>query len=149
LICKHFNLSLAELWEKFDLPRYYVLLAEALDAEELEDYDRHRNIVNIALAHHAPKKLPKWKWSSIDQAGTKAFDSVTGKMTMTDAFAGLLGKAGGQVSKGSVDEYQRATGKPVAYRAPDGRIVDIEGNPVHRTPEHIILRLPQAEETSH
>lgn len=100
----------------------------------------------MALAYHAPKKIHKWKWSSIDQAGTKGFDAVTGKMTMTDAFIGLLGKAGGQVGNGSVDEYVKATGRPVAYRALDGSIVDIEGNPVQRTPDHIILRLPQAEE---
>jgi len=118
------------LWE------YYCLLAEALDAEELEEYNE---AVLTAIAFHNPKKLKNWKWASADKAGTVR----TGRQGVAETIANVVWEhtKGDIRPTGQAEEFARVTGRPLAYMDKAGNLFDAEGNPTERTPLTIIVRM--------
>lgn len=111
------------------------MLAVALDAEELEEY----NMATImAIAFNRPKTLKTWKWGSPDHAGTKpVYTSIRPAEAMVNLAATLLK---GDISpSGSGEEWARVTGRTVAYLTEAGELVDAEGNPADKTELTIIL----------
>lgn len=121
------------LWE------YYSLLAESLDAEELETFHLAQ-ITNIGF-NSDPKKLGrKWKWSTPDKAGTA-------KISPSDVAKSIVAFAismGGDPSRGgNVEEYARATGRIVAYQHPSGGLFDKKGRSVEKTDNTLIVKMPE------
>lgn len=127
-------MSYAELTDRVDIFTYYCLLAEALDAEELEEYN---HAAMTAIAFHKPGKINKWKWSSPDRAGTKP----SGTQEITNSIAGFVVKqTGGRVeANGSAEEFARVTGRPLAYVDEAGNLFDSLGNPTEKTPSTIVI----------
>lgn len=129
MICKHFNLSIEYIDEYLDLGKYYCLLAEALDAEELAD---HNLALLTAIAFHSPKQIKNWKWNSPDKAGTVDRDYVP--RSRTDQVTETLKDFGREVFKFNVDratrnpdramEFARITGRRILFMNPDGFLFD-------------------------
>ena len=143
LICKHFNISYIDLRDDIGYFDYLCLLAEALDAEELEDLDRYNEVVNTALAFHRPKKIKKHKWTSIDKAGTEPiFEGQGGVglgiLNFVAAHGGLDEKGDIRVN-GDVNDFESATGRQLIYPDGKGGYIDKAGNPVRRTRNTILV----------
>lgn len=123
-MCKHYGLSFNEL-EDVDLGSYLCLLAESLDAEELDNYNY---AVMTAIAFNNPKQLKKWQWSSKDKAGTAARG--------VDQVQNQLINFGKEVFKRNIDvekvnrnptramEFARITGRRILFMNPDGFLFD-------------------------
>lgn len=126
------------------------MLAEAYDAEELEDLDRYNESVSVALAFNAPKKLKKHKWQSIDKAGTQPLRD--GKAGVAYEMAGIVAPllASGKVLTGDdpvlvsdtdpVEEFAKHTGRKVIYQDGKGGFIDKEGHPCEKTSDCIVSR---------
>lgn len=101
------------------------MLAESLDAEELDSYNY---AVLTAIAFNNPKQLRKWKWSSNDRAGTSSRGP--------DAVQNKLIEFGKEVFKRNIDvekinrnptramEFARITGRKILFMNPDGFLFD-------------------------
>lgn len=118
IVCKHFGFSAQEINTSLDYGDFFCYLAVALDADELDSFERFR------LAGGDAKK---WKWATPDHAGTRKV--ITKKSDVFQTVMGLVNKMGG-AQRGSIDEVARARGLPVVYKTADGKIVDSSGNPV-------------------
>jgi hypothetical protein len=128
MICQHFNLSWIEVRDELNLYEYYVLLAEALDAQELDD---HRVASLQAIAFHNPKGVKRWKWSSPDKAGTKSTHSSNPFAAMA-AFA--MQQTGGVLKKMSDPSmYADATGQTLLFVDNKGNHFDRQGKPAFKT----------------
>lgn len=129
-------MSWSELRDNVDLYEYWCLLAEAMDADELEDFNL-AHMVYIGV--NDPKRLKKWKWSSPDRAGTRPLAinpaaSVTRFLTK-DLRMNLK-------PTGSGLEYARATGREVVYADEEGHLFDDQLNPlIERPKDAVVLRL--------
>ncbi len=123
------------------------MLAEAFDAEELEDLDRHNRTIEAAIAFHAPKKIKKWKWRSPDKAGTLILGE--GKKAVASGLAVMAL----QLGKGKIDagpssfiyERARVTGRRIIFMDP----VTLEhfnedGSPTAREPLDLIIKMTHA-----
>lgn len=126
---------------------FYCLLAESLDAEELEDYNY---AVLTAIAFNSPKQIKNWKWQSIDKAGTVSYDySPKAKV---DVIADKLKEFGKQVFKFNVDsaksnptramEFAKITGRDIIFMNPDGILFNENAEPLKEYKGNgIIIRL--------
>jgi hypothetical protein len=102
----------------------------ALDADEIERYWQY-------LLAGGDKK--KWRWSSADQAGTRALSNPS---TTVVAMARAAGALNGP--RGSALEFARATGRPIAYRDRDGNFIDEHNRPVEIQPGFTVV-IPKTE----
>lgn len=123
LICKHFNFTGDYVQEEMEVGDYFCYLAEALDAEELEDY-------RDALLTGGKEAAKKWKWATPDHAGTRAV--AIKKQDVRSAIINFAEKiAGGPLNKaGTISEIAMLKGKTMVYRDEHGNIIDEQGNPV-------------------
>jgi hypothetical protein len=114
--------SILDLNEEVELGEYYCLLAESLDAEELDEYH------NYLLAGGETKK---WKWSSPDKAGTvvrgsSKADAVTEKMM--DITKQVFKVDPDQLKlRGRAEEWAEATERRILFLNPDGFVFDRTG----------------------
>ena len=105
------------------------MLAEALDADELESYERY-------LLAGGDKK--KWKWSSPDKAGTQklATNANSVEKTLRKAAIDVFGIANLENYKKSLNEtrphrakeFAEITGRPWILMNPDGVYFDRNAN---------------------
>lgn len=112
-----------------ELGDYYCMLAEALDTDELESYERY-------LLAGGDKK--KWKWSSPDKAGTqplnKGVDGVfdTMKKAAFDLFKisdlEQVKKSANAARPHRAKEFAEITGRPWILMNPDGVYFDRDAN---------------------
>lgn len=120
MICKFFNISILELDNEIEYGQYFCLLAEALDAEELEAYEKYL---------YAGGDKRKWKWSSPDKAGTEIYRKASDRVTDS------LLQFGQQVFKmdvtnmprGRSREFAKHTGRRLVLMNPDGVLFDETG----------------------
>jgi len=114
--------SYTELRDGIDLGDYYCLLAEALDAEELDDYKSY-------LLAGGDKK--KWKWQSPDKAGTVPI--IRGKDSVVESMSNIAknvfnvdisSRSDVRKRKGSGREFAEVTGRPWVMMNPDGVFFD-------------------------
>lgn len=124
-------MSWVDLRDDLTLFEYYCLLAESLDAEELED---HNTASLVAIGVNNPKAIKKWKWALPDKAGTRP-GAGPGSALVN---AATLLSGGKMKASGKMQEFANATGRPFAYRMQDGSLVDVDGNTVKQTPEMVI-----------
>ena len=123
MICKHFNFTGDYVNLGMEVGDFFCYLAEALDAEELEDYRE-------ALMAGGKEAKKKWKWSTPDHAGTRAMgggrqDVRQSMMNMAQALTK------GPVKKtGNISEIANLLGKKMVFRTEDGNYYDEDGNPV-------------------
>jgi len=119
LICKHFNLPWTTIRDDLSWSDYYCLLAVALDAEELAAYE-------YVMMTHGSDAVKKWKWQSIDEAGTKPLPETLPDQPaekLSSFVATLLAAQTGDSTlrpTGSAEMYAKATGRRIGY------VVDIE-----------------------
>lgn len=119
-------MSYLDLKYDVSLPEYYRLYAEALDSIEIKSLERHNLAVSIALAFHKPKKL-KWKWSSLDHAGTRSIGNGKIGNGLIAALAQVASDTRSQAIKGNASEFVKATGRLVLYKVEDGTLIDHNG----------------------
>lgn len=119
-------MSYLDLKYDIGLPEYYCLYAEALDAIEIEALERHNQAVAIALAFHKPKKL-KWKWNSLDHAGTRGIGKSGAGNGLISALAKVASDTKSNARRGNAAEFIKATGRLVLYRVEDGTLIDHNG----------------------
>ena len=150
VICKHFNMSYLDIRDNLSMTEYYCLLAEALDAEELEPYS---SMVNMATAFHDPKRLRNYKWQSPDKAGTLPlyYGDSADVAARTVVGAALKGGAT-KPKKAKIEhllEYAKRSGKTVVYQMEDGRFKDEEGNIIVKKVQGVIAIpwIPEEENT--
>lgn len=106
-----------------DLGEYFCLLAEALDADELDSYQQF-------LLAGGDKR--KWKWQSRDKAGTvyigtgNTTDDVVDKMKSiaNTVFKLDLNNLDKGHKKGSGRQFAEITGRPWIMMNPDGVYFD-------------------------
>lgn len=107
------------------------MLAIALDAEELDDYNQ---AILTSIGFNSTKKsFKRWKWSSPDKAGTIPI-SLTGKDGIAESVAAFALMHGGNIqpSAGGGEQWAKATGRTIAYLTDDGQLIDKEGVPVEK-----------------
>lgn len=109
------------------------MLAIALDAEELEDYN-FASLVGVAVNN--PKQLKRWKWQSPDHAGTKPMRDPTNivfdlAMQMT---GGKLGNAAG-----SAESFEKATGRIIGFMDDEGHVFNRHGKEISKEEADMIL----------
>jgi hypothetical protein len=119
LICKHFNLSWLDLQRNLNWGEYTCLLAEAMDAEELERYYWWIN------SQQDPKK---WRWSSPDKAGTEPILPVY--QQSLDLAPLFIGNITYEERHNKAIDFAKATGRPIVYMTPDKAYYDESGNQV-------------------
>lgn len=141
MICKHFNLPWTTVRDDLDYFEYVILLAEALDAEELADYNF---AVLTAIAFNAPKQIKKWKWQSPDRAGTRE----TGTKPAAEGLAKMaLSLSGGKLQGANELALQRAferarsSGRPLIFMDNDGNYYTPDWQPAERTRNSIVIRV--------
>lgn len=115
------------------------MLAEALDAEELEHY-------HTASLYHGKEVAKKWKWASKDKAGTEQLPEVQRRSSdivnnpMTEVIIKqYLGDIDNDERLRRARDFCRSTGKQIAYRTPDGQIIDGDGKIIEKTPDLFIV----------
>lgn len=126
-----------------EVPDFYCMLAKAMDYSEIEAYEAH-----IA----AGGKKSKFKWSSIDHAGTLPFnwkdfsEGATASKALAMMIARLAttpktpGGTGMKLSSGThetVERIAKGQGREVAYICPDGITRDAKRQEITRTSDHI------------
>lgn len=121
LVCKHFNFSGDYVNEELEYGSFWCYLAEALDAEELNDY-------RDAIMQGGKQAKKKWKWATPDHAGTKpvAMGKKDVRKSLEDfvtAFTGRRAEKGG-----SIDEYAKVRGLDVVYQDEEGNLYDKDYN---------------------
>lgn len=95
-------------------------MAEALDAEELEQYNY---AVLTSIAFNNPKQLKNWKWSSTDKAGTQPSNSVQdaimnfGKDVLKVNTDSILNT---KRNPTAAMEFAKITGRDIIFMNPDG-----------------------------
>ncbi len=140
-MCKHFNLTYIDIRDDLSWAEYICILAESLDAEEIEELQSHNQIVGVATAFHQPKKLKKWEWSSPDRAGTRGL----GKQNVATGLASFaLQIAEGKIQAGPsthLIERAKATGRRVIYQTPDMQYFDEQGTPTERQSLDLIIQI--------
>lgn len=135
LICKHFNMSWIQVRDELTLYEFYPLLAESLDAEELDDYNL---ATMVAIGVNDPKRLKKWNWASSDRAGTRS--SISGNPFATLA---QFAAAGGDLSaKSDPFAFAKHTGRRIVFFDAEGNHFDEAGESVE--PAKDDFRLPIA-----
>lgn len=90
-------------------------MAESLRSEELSQYN------DYILAGGNPKK---WKWSSIDKAGTNDVGNVHNVLL---AMAGGQREKGVGETRGTLEEFAKATGRRILYVGADNLLYDETG----------------------
>ena len=143
MICRHFNLSMLEIKHEVEVCDFYCLLAKSMDFDEIQALSDH-----VAMGN----KRSKFKWSSIDHAGTIPFDwkGFTRGATASKAMAMIIARMatapkvpGGEPGKlvaGThevVERIARGQGRQVAYICPDGTTRDAQRQEITRTNDHI------------
>lgn len=124
------------------------MLAKGLDYDEIESFQQH------CMAGSKPNKF---KWSSIDKAGTisigGSFGSAAQALASTISRIASMQKADGTMGEGirpgGLDvamSIARNQGRDVAYICPDGLTRDKAGLPLVRTPDHIPYSFRSMEE---
>ncbi len=135
MVCKHFNLDARHIEQELLYERWICYLAVALDLDEIEQFNRWW------VAGQDPKKF---KWSSLDHAGTRSGDVTDGLMAFASA---LVGRDPSRMKKRDPYEYAKATGRLVykmELRDQDtGKFlryvyVDTEGNVADETTHRVI-----------
>ncbi len=160
--------------DDLSLGEYICLLAEAFDAEELDRLRDHNMTMAIALGFNRPRKLPRWKWSSIDKAGTAP--RGVGKQKVAAGIASMamlmslgvkcsicdwIGKQGKNCpncgaltiptnelrASPSSYIYERAkhTGRRIIYMDNDMNHYDEFGQSIEREPTDLIIRISTEE----
>lgn len=119
--------------DNIDLFEYWCLLAEALDAEELEEYNE---VALNAIAFHDPKRLKKWKWQSHDHAGTKNVSQNPAASLMEMVY---VATAGDIRPMGNIYEYAQTSGREIVYRTREGTYVNKDGQPIERQPGMLVV----------
>lgn len=119
------------------------MLAKAMDYDELDDFRNHMAMGN---------KKSKFKWSSIDHAGTIPFNwkeytegsNAAKALAMTIARIAttpkIPGSPAGKLTPGNHETVERiaeAQGREVAYICPDGTTRNAKRQEITRTNEHI------------
>lgn len=122
---------------------FYCMLAKSMDFDEIEAFRNH-----IAMGN----KKSKFKWSSIDHAGTIPFDwkGFTKGATASKAMAMIIARMaampkvpGGKPGKLVAGTYKTAEriamaqGRAVAYICPDGTTRNAQREEITRTSDHI------------
>lgn len=149
LICKHFNLPWTTIRDDLSWSDYYCLLAVALDAEELAKYEF------IGMTHGSDA-LKKWKWTSIDEAGTKPLPEAMPNQPadqLSSFVSTLLAAQTGDSTlrqTGSAEMYAQATGRRIGYvvDADKGIVVDEEGNQVSAKEAREMVLVPMSYKTN-
>lgn len=132
-----------EIKHKIEVGDFYCMLAKSMDFDEIEAFRNH-----IAMGN----KKSKFKWSSIDHAGTIPFDwrGFTRGATASKAMAMIIARMatipkvpGGQPGKlvaGThevVERIAKGQGREVAYICPDGTTRNTKRQEITRTNDHI------------
>jgi hypothetical protein len=129
--------------DDLSLSEYIVLLAEAFDAEELDRLKDHNLMMGIAVGLVKPKKLPKWKWSSIDKAGTAPIGRGTTGVAQSIAGMAMIMSKGELEASPSTYIYERAkaTGRRLIYMDEEMNYYDEHGNSIDREKDDLIVRI--------
>lgn len=132
MVCKHFGFSADYIDEEMEYGLFWCYLAEALDAEELNDY-------RDAIMQGGKKARQKWKWATPDHAGTRSIATrnkdVRGSlMQIATAMTGKKPKP-----TGTIEEYAKIRNLPMIYRDEEGNYFDGEGNPVESKPGFVFI----------
>jgi hypothetical protein len=129
--------------DDLSLSEYIVLLAEAFDAEELERLRDHNLMMGIAVGFNKPRKLPKWKWTSIDKAGTAPIvRGTTGAAQGIANMALLMSKGKLEASPNTyIYERAKATGRRLIYMDEQMNYYDEQGNSIDREKDDLIIRI--------
>jgi len=99
------------------------MLAEALDAEELDDY-------RFVALTHGKDAIKKWKWQTPDHAGTKSIETGENVYKSLTDFARAISGGGPLRKTGTVGEYASVRGLRKVYRQTDGTLTDEGGNAI-------------------
>lgn len=138
--------------DDLSLSEYNILLAEAFDAEELDALAEHNRTVGTMLAFNAPRKIKKWKWSSIDKAGTVGTSTRAAADGISALAFSALSKMKSKelVASGSIRARADATGRRIIYMDDDpgnfdetgysGYYFDEAGNITKRKETDLIVR---------
>ena len=140
MVCRHFNLSIEDIDEELEYGKFWCCLAEALDAEELQDY-------RDAVAMGGKKAAKKWKWATPDHAGTRPVLSgkKAAQASMID-FAAML--SGGKVKKsGDIGEYAKVRQLQRVWQDEEGNLFDQDGNPIESDPGLVFVPLESSDRT--
>jgi hypothetical protein len=126
-----------------EVPDFYCMLAKSMDYDELEAYRQHLM---------AGGKKAKFKWHSIDHAGTIPFDwkSFAEGANASKALAMMIarlattpkvpGAAPMKLTSGNhqtVERIAKGQGREVAYICPDGITRNSKRQEITRTNDHI------------
>lgn len=124
MICRYFNLSFRDIEEWLPWDEYFILMAVALDLDELDKYWQY------VLAGGEPKKF---KWSSPDKAGT--VQAPTPGRTPQEKIRNIFDRAARGFTKGAVSldglpkggtaaDFFRVMNRPKIQRLeyPDGTV---------------------------
>lgn len=114
------------------------MLATALDAEELEDYN-FTSLVYTAVNH--PKGLKHWKWQSPDQAGTKEVGDPTN--SVINLAASLTG--GNIKATGTAEKWEKATGRVIGWMDDSGNIYTRSGELISKDDADMVLPMSRLE----
>ncbi len=136
-------MSWLEVRDDLSLSEYICLLADAFDSEELEGLRDHNMIMGIALAFNKPKKLKKWKFTSIDKAGTSPV--YKGEQNVAAGLASMavtLAKGQIQASPNTyIIERAKATGRRIIYMDEYGNYFHEDGSEANREPMDRVIRM--------
>lgn len=132
IVCKHFNLDYLDIKYRVGLGDYYCMLADAIYAEEADDY-------NFALLTHGSDGVKKWPQPRLsDRVQRQTPVTYRDIIKVTDGSQSPQELSAQKM--GRMEFFEKATGgRRILFKLPDGSHVDRHGSPIEELRESDLI----------